>query len=82
MLSLTWAASTSSSTLRRNPLQATARRSRAPSWMPCGRVVAKPLLRWFSVSIDILPTVEDADLCLSNQTDRARYRTLNQQVQR
>jgi hypothetical protein len=35
-----------------------------------------------AISIGILPAVEDADLCLSNQTDRARYRTLNQQVQR
>lgn len=49
-------------------------------WARCRETAASMGLG--AVSIGILPTVEDADLCLSNQTDRARYRALNQQVQR
>lgn len=50
------------------------------NWSQCQRTAAEMGLR--AVAIGILPTLRDADLCLANISDRARYRALNEQVLR
>jgi gamma-glutamyl:cysteine ligase YbdK (ATP-grasp superfamily) len=54
--------------------------SLAGLWQRCGEAAASLGLR--AVAIGILPTVTDADLSLEQLSDRARYRAMNEQVQR
>ncbi len=49
-------------------------------WQACRRVAADMGLK--VLAIGVLPTLADADLHIGNLSDQARYRALNQQVQR